>query len=70
MQMQRLLLLLALGLTLVVAQPFQPGQNLAPLGMHVLLFASVSCIDSTFAMVVDTTFAMVEHQFQRLTSKL
>lgn len=61
-QMQRLLLLLALGLTLVVAQPFQPGQNLAPLGMHVLLSVSVSCIDSTIAKV--------EHQLQKSTSEL
>ena len=30
--MQRALLLLAFGLALVLAQPFQPGQNLAPLG--------------------------------------
>ena len=35
--MQRLLLTLALAVTLVVAQPFQPGQNLAPLGMEVHL---------------------------------
>ncbi len=33
--MQRILVLLAVGLTLVAAQPFQPGQNMAPLGEHV-----------------------------------
>ena len=33
-QMQRIAVLLALGLTLVASQPFQPGQNLAPLGVY------------------------------------
>lgn len=32
LQMQRLLLLATLGVTLIAAQPFQPGQNVAPLG--------------------------------------
>ena len=36
MQMQRVLALLVVGLTLVAAQPFQPGQNLVPLGEHIL----------------------------------
>lgn len=39
--MQRALLVLAFGLALVTAQPFQPGQNLAPLGMH--LTAALRC---------------------------
>ncbi len=38
MQMQRGFALLAVGLTLVAAQPFQPGQNLVPLGEHISSF--------------------------------
>lgn len=36
--MQRVVALLAVGLTLVAAQPFQPGQNLVPLGEHISSF--------------------------------
>ena len=34
LQMQRSLILLLAGLVVASAQPFQPGQNLAPLGRH------------------------------------
>ena len=41
MQMQRALVLLAVSLTLVAAQPFLGGQNLLPGGMHCLCSASM-----------------------------
>ena len=37
MQMQQIALLLLAGLVMTSAQPFQPGQNLAPLGKSVQL---------------------------------
>lgn len=39
LQMQRTLILLLAGLVLASAQPFQPGQNVAPLGRQVVCFA-------------------------------
>ena len=36
--MQRVVALLAVGLTLVAAQPFQPGQNVVPLGERISSF--------------------------------
>ncbi len=36
--MQRVLALLAFSMALVAAQPFQPGQNLVPLGERISSF--------------------------------
>ncbi len=38
LQMQRVLALLAVSMALVAAQPFQPGQNLVPLGERISSF--------------------------------
>ena len=41
LQMQRTLILLLAGLVVASAQPFQPGQNLAPTGRALACFASM-----------------------------
>ena len=46
LQMQRTLILLLAGLVVASAQPFQPGQNLAPLGRVLVSLAFYALLTS------------------------